>query len=61
MKHQQGKGSYVSNDLSFVSARYVEYIDPSLRSDPIPSNDWWQSLLINNYGHAMYLNPLRVK
>lgn len=61
VKHQQGKGSYVSNDLSFVSARYVEYIDPSLRSDPIPSNDWWQSLLINNYGHAMYLNPLRVK
>ncbi len=30
----------------------------SLRDRPIPSNDWWQSLLITNGGNAMYLNPL---
>lgn len=51
-------GSYVTGDVTFPSARLVTYLDESLRGKPIPSNDWWQSLLVNDKGHNLYLNPL---
>ncbi len=55
----QGKnGSYVTGDVTFPSAKLVTFLDASLRTRPVPSNDWWQSLLINDKGHNMYLNPL---
>lgn len=59
MEVLRGKnGSYVTGDVTFPSAKLVTFLDESLRGKPIPSNDWWQSLLINDKGHNMYLNPL---
>lgn len=54
------KGSYAQDDYSFPTARYIAY-DNSSRSGATPSNGIWQSLLINNFGNAMYFYPLRAK
>ena len=51
-------GSYVTDDITFPTAKLIANLDDSLRGKPVPSNDWWQSLLINDKGHTMYLNPL---
>lgn len=51
-------GSYVTDDITFPTAKLIANLDDSLRGKPVPSNDWWQSLLINDKGHSMYLNPL---
>lgn len=53
-----GGGSYVSDDITFPTAKLVANLDDSLRGKPVPSNDWWQSLLTDDMGHIMYLNPL---
>ncbi len=54
-------GSYLTGGTSFPTAKLVTYLDARLRDKPVPSNDWWQSLLINDKGHNMYLNPLTAK
>jgi endoglucanase Acf2 len=54
-------GSYVTGDLTFPTSKLIAYLDESLREKPVPSNDWWQSLMIDDHGHAMYLNPLVAK
>jgi len=59
--YKLSKGSYISNTNGLATARYVGYLSEGLMSKPIPSNGVWQSLLINNFGHAMYFNPLRTK
>lgn len=56
--YELGAGSYTGDILDYPAARLVAYLVDSLRDRPIPSNDWWQSLLITNGGNAMYLNPL---
>ncbi len=56
-----GAGSYLTNEPAFPTARNIMYLAENLRNRPVPSNDWWQSLLINNLGHKMYLNPLTAK
>ncbi len=53
-----GNGSYVTGDVTFPSARLIAYLDKSLRDKPVPSNDWWQGLLMRDKGYNMYLNPL---
>ena len=53
-----GNGSYITGGMDFPSARLIAYIDDSLRGKPIPSNDWWQGLLIADKGYNMYMNPL---
>lgn len=53
-----GNGSYVTDDVTFPSARLVAYLDDGLRDKPIPTNDWWQGLLMRDKGYNMYLNPL---
>lgn len=53
-----GNGSYLTGGTDFPSARLIAYIDQSLRDKPIPSNDWWQGLLIADKGYNMYMNPL---
>ena len=58
---EKGKGSYVVNDNSLVTANYIAYGSDVVTSKAVKSNSWWQSLLINRFGHPMYLNPLRVK
>lgn len=51
-------GSYISGGTDFPTARLVAYLDDSLRGKPVPSNDWWQSLLVGDKGNNLYLNPL---
>lgn len=59
--HKVGKGSYVTNDFSLQTARYISGLDDSLRGKPVASNGVYQSLLISPLGNAMYWNPLRTK
>ncbi len=54
-------GSYLTGGTDFPTAKLVTFLDDSLRGKPVPSNDWWQSLLINDKGHNMFLNPLMAK
>ena len=37
------------------------FINPALLDKAVPSNGWWTSLLVNNYGggNGIYTNPLR--
>ncbi len=53
-----GSGSYVRGGTDFPSSRLVAYIDEALRSKPIPSNDWWQGLLVTDKGYNMFTYPL---
>lgn len=55
-----GSGSYAYDDASFPTARYINY-DERDKKGAVPTNGIYQSLLINNFGHAMYLYPLRAK
>lgn len=55
---QTKNGSYVTGVTDFPSARLIAYLDESLRGKPVPSNDWWQGLLIRDKGYNMFMNPL---
>ena len=56
IKH--GNGSYVTGGTEFPTSRLIGFLDDSLRSRPVPSNGWWQGLLMHNKGYNMYMNPL---
>ncbi|WP_199669466.1 discoidin domain-containing protein, partial [Erysipelatoclostridium sp. AM42-17] len=59
---KNSKATYNSNDIYFANqARYPEYIEDNLKNKPLASNDWWQSLVINETGNALSLLPLKVK
>ncbi len=51
-------GSYVTGGTDFPSSRLIAYLDESLRGKPVPSNDWWQGLLVADKGYNMFMNPL---
>ena len=53
-----GNGTYVTGGTDFPASRLIAHLDESLRGKPIPSNDWWQGLLVRDYGYNMYMNPL---
>lgn len=53
-----GNGSYVTGGTDFPTSRLIAFLDDSLRSKPVPSNGWWQGLLMHNKGYNMYMNPL---
>ncbi|MDE7464474.1 MAG: discoidin domain-containing protein, partial [Clostridiales bacterium] len=55
---ETNNGSYVTGITNFPSSRLIAYLDDSLRGKPVPSNDWWQGLLIADKGYNMYMNPL---
>lgn len=55
-----GSGSYVTDMKLFTQPK-----QPFSKTDnidvPIPSNDWWQSLLIQDLGNAVITLPLKTK
>ncbi|SDX48978.1 discoidin domain-containing protein [Paenibacillus sp. CF384] len=55
-----GKGSYLTSDIDMPQPR-----PPMNKSDelnaPIPSNDWWQSVLIKNFSDSLITLPLKSK
>ncbi len=55
-----GEGSYVSDMSLFPQPREPFEKTDNLQS-PIPSNDWWQSLLIKNMGDTLITLPLKAK
>lgn len=59
--NRTGKASYLSGaPEELETARGIGYASDDL-TGAIDSNSWWNSLLINNFGNANYLNPLRAK
>jgi endoglucanase Acf2 len=62
-----GKGSYAEyppdstkKHTDKVLNRTI-YIDPSQESQPIPTNDWWTNLLIEQYSGRMWAYPLVIQ
>jgi endoglucanase Acf2 len=57
-----GKGSYEQGDLSQPEPPPPQFKTAAVKG-PIPSNDWWQSLLISNLGNGngLVTLPLRSK
>ena len=54
-------GSYLDNNYRLQSARVPTYLSKELKEKPIESNGWWQSLIIDDYGNNLILNPLNAK
>lgn len=57
---EAGSGSYVS-DPNLFPQPMEPFEKTSEVNSPIPSNDWWQSLLIKNLGDALITLPLKAK
>lgn len=55
---QTKNGSYVTGGTDFPSSRLVAYLDDSLSGKPVPSNDWWQGLLVTDKGYNLFTYPL---
>ncbi|OJH42860.1 hypothetical protein BON30_01650 [Cystobacter ferrugineus] len=57
---QVGQGSYLTNDYKMPQPQYPRYRADTLKA-PLPSNDWWQSLLIKPLGDMIVTQPLKSK
>ncbi|WP_340025572.1 discoidin domain-containing protein [Paenibacillus sp. FSL K6-1096] len=55
-----GQGSHAANDLSVPQPKYPQYKSDALTA-PLPSNDWWQSIMINQLGNGIITLPLKSK
>ncbi|MFF2908378.1 discoidin domain-containing protein [Paenibacillus sp. NPDC057934] len=55
-----GAGSYEINDITQLSPKSPKYRTADIQS-PIPSNGWWQSILISNLGDSNSLITLPFK
>ncbi|WP_068785473.1 discoidin domain-containing protein [Paenibacillus phocaensis] len=57
---QVGAGSYEINDVTMLEPKNPKYRTSNVKA-PIPSNDWWQSILISNLGDGNSLVTLPLK
>lgn len=57
---QVGAGSYAINDITMLQPKDPKYRTSNLTS-PIPSNGWWQSILVSNLGDGNSLVTLPLK
>lgn len=57
---QVGAGSYEINDITMLEPKNPQYRTANVEA-PIPSNDWWQSILIENLGGGNSLVTLPLK
>ncbi|WEK55864.1 MAG: discoidin domain-containing protein [Candidatus Cohnella colombiensis] len=55
-----GQGSYALNDLTIRQPKAATYKSANVTS-PLPSNDWWQSMLIDKLGGGIITLPLKAK
>jgi endoglucanase Acf2 len=55
-----GQGSYVSDANLFPQPKEAFGRTSNINA-PIPSNDWWQSILMKNLGDALITLPLKAK
>lgn len=54
---QVGKGSYLINDFTMAHPRYPKYVTGNV-SVPIPSNDWWTSIIYKRLSDGVVALPL---
>ncbi|MDD7793351.1 discoidin domain-containing protein [Clostridium sp. 'White wine YQ'] len=52
-----GKGSYSVNDVTMAQPRYPKYVTSNINT-PIPSNDWWTSVIYTRLSDGMPALPL---
>ncbi|MCM3697977.1 discoidin domain-containing protein [Paenibacillus macerans] len=57
---QVGAGSYEINDVTMLAPKNPKYRTADVKA-PIPSNDWWQSILVENLGGGNSLITLPLK
>ncbi|RED56622.1 discoidin domain-containing protein [Cohnella lupini] len=57
---QVGAGSYEKNDITQLEPKNPTYRTSNIET-PIPSNDWWQSILVSNLGDGNSLITLPLK
>ncbi|CAM4522204.1 coagulation factor 5/8 type domain protein [Paenibacillus macerans] len=55
-----GAGSYEINDVTMLAPKNPKYRTADVEA-PIPSNDWWQSILVENLGGGNSLITLPLK
>lgn len=55
-----GKGSYVIDDANLLQPREPKYVSSKI-STPIPSNDWWTSIVYTQYSDVMPALPMSYK
>ena len=55
-----GKGSYVIDDANLLQPREPKYISSKIKT-PIPSNDWWTSIIYTRYSDVMPALPMAYK
>lgn len=55
-----GKGSYVIDDANLLQPREPKYVSSKI-STPIPSNDWWTSIVYTQYSDTMPALPMAYK
>lgn len=55
-----GKGSYVIDDGALLQPREPKYISKNIKT-PIPSNDWWTSIIYTKYSDTMPALPMAYK
>lgn len=55
-----GKGSYVIDDANLLQPREPKYVSSKI-SAPIPSNDWWTSIVYTQYSDTMPALPMAYK
>lgn len=55
-----GQGSHSMNNRSVPQPKYPLYKSDNLNV-PLPSNDWWQSIMVNKLGNGIITLPLKSK
>ncbi|OBZ09653.1 hypothetical protein A8L34_20440 [Bacillus sp. FJAT-27264] len=55
-----GQGSHSMNNTSVPQPKYPLYKADNLNA-PLPSNDWWQSIMVNKLGNGIITLPLKSK
>ena len=55
-----GKGSYLTDDVTTAQPREPKYITSNIKA-PIPSNDWWTSVIYTRLSDAITALPLNYK
>ncbi|MEW9699953.1 discoidin domain-containing protein [Paenibacillus sp. SI8] len=55
-----GQGSYAKDDISIAQPRYPQYKANTVNM-PLPSNDWWQAIMINKIDNGVITLPFKSK
>ncbi|MCL2797343.1 MAG: glycosyl hydrolase [Firmicutes bacterium] len=54
-------GSFAAGNMSITRPRGIVNLATNLKNKPVPSTDWWTSLIIKDFGDQLVCNPLLVR